>query len=425
MTRRSRRLSLTLPFYLVATCGWLFAGNAAMAADCETKIGAILPTSVDWGRPIAETAQFAVDLFNEAGGVKDCDIDMVLRDSQNDPKVGVDAAKALVDLDNVPVLLGAVSSGVSMPILTSVTVPSGVMQMSCCSSSTAFTDIAAEGKTNGLWYRTFATTRNQAAVAAKLVQDKGYKKIGIFYKNDDWGQDMGRLVQADLEKLGIAVTASVAINDAQPSYRAEVTEVLKTQPEALYMALYPAEGISLVREWVSLGGSQKMVVANALKSDEFRDGVGAQYLGDLVGHDAAPPRTDSASSFANMYQEKFDSEPNGPGLPNIFDAVMISLLAMEAAPELTGVAIAEQVSRVTDPAGTPVIADVQGLKAAKQLLAAGKTVAYQGATGAVVFDTNGDVSAPALSWAFTDDGITEETYFTLDEVDEFIATLSN
>jgi branched-chain amino acid transport system substrate-binding protein len=425
MTIRSRRLSLTLPFYLVATCGWLFAGNAAMAADCETKIGAILPTSVDWGRPIAETAQFAVDLFNEAGGVKGCDIDMVLRDSQNDPKVGVDAAKALVDLDKVPLLLGAVSSGVSMPILTSVTVPSGVMQMSCCSSSTAFTDIAAEGKTNGLWYRTFATTRNQAAVAAKLVQDKGYKEIGIFYKNDDWGQDMGRLVQADLEKLGLTVTASVAINDAQPSYRAEVTEMLKTQPEALYMALYPAEGISLVREWVSLGGSQKMVVANALKSDEFRDGVGVQYLGDLVGHDAAPPRTDSASSFATMYQEKFDSEPNGPGLPNIFDAVMISLLAMEAAPELTGVAIAEQVSRVTDPAGTPVFADVQGLKAAKELLAAGKTVAYQGATGAVVFDTNGDVSAPALSWAFTDEGITEETYFTLDEVDEFIATLSN
>jgi branched-chain amino acid transport system substrate-binding protein len=394
------------------------------AADCTTKIGAVLPTSVDWGRPIAETAQFAVELYNESGGVKGCDIDMVLRDSQTDPKIGVDAAKALVDLDKVPVLIGAVSSGVSMPILTSVTVPSGVMQMSCCSSSTAFTDVAREGKTKGLWFRTFATTRNQAAIAAKLIQERGYKSVGIFYKNDDWGQDIGKLVAADLATLGIEVTTSAAINDAQPSYRAEVTEVLKTKPEAIYLALYPAEGIALVREWIALGGTQKFVAANSLKSDEFRDGVGMQYLQDLVGHDAAPPRTESASTFVDMYKEKFDSEPNGPGLPNSFDAVMIALLAMDAAPELTGTAIAAQVGRVTDPSGTPIFPDVEGLMQARELLADGKTISYQGATGAVVFDANGDVSAPALAWRFTDSGVEEVSYYPLADVDAFISSMN-
>ena len=426
--KRSQSL-LARGFAVMAAALALLAGSMAPvsiahAADCTTKIGAVLPTSVDWGRPIAETAQFAVDIFNESGGVKGCDIEMVLRDTQVDPKIGVDAAKALVDLDKVPLLLGAVSSGVSMPILTSVTVPSGVMQMSCCSSSTAFTDVAAEGKTDGLWFRTFATTRNQAAVAAKLIQERGYKSVGIFYKNDDWGQDIGKLVAADLETLGIEVTTSAAINDAQPSYRAEVTEVLKTKPEAVYMAIYPTEGISVVREWISLGGTQEMVVANALKSDEFRDGVGMQYLKDVVGHDSAPPRTDSADSFIEMYKARFDSEPNGPGLPNSFDGVMISLLAMEAAPELTGASIAEQVARVTDPSGTPVFPNVDGLKEARKLLAAGETVSYQGATGAVVFDKNGDVSAPAVAWAFSEDGTTEVSYFPLADVDAFIATLS-
>ena len=426
---KSHRLFLVKGFFSISMAlVWLIVSlvpiSAAHAADCTTKIGAVLPTSVDWGRPIAETAQFAVDLFNEAGGVKGCDIEMVLRDTQTDPKIGVDAAKALVDLDKVPVLLGAVSSGVSMPILTSVTVPSGVMQMSCCSSSTAFTDLAAEGKTNGLWFRTFATTRNQAAVAAKLIQERGYKSVGIFYKNDDWGQDIGKLVAADLETLGIEVTTSAAINDGQPSYRAEVTEVLKTQPEAVYMAIYPTEGISVVREWISLGGTQKMVLANALKSDEFRDGVGMQYLKDAVGHDSAPPRTDSADTFTEMYKEKFDSEPNGPGLQNSFDAVMISLLAMEIAPELTGESIAAQVGKVTDPSGTPVTPTVEGLTEALKLLSAGETVSYQGATGAVVFDENGDVSAPALAWTFTDSGVEEMDYFPLADVDAFIATLS-
>ncbi|MEM1047924.1 MAG: ABC transporter substrate-binding protein [Pseudomonadota bacterium] len=410
-------------FYGIALAACLPAAPA-LAQDCTVKIGAVLPTSVDWGRPIAETAQFAVDLFNEAGGVKGCQIDMVLRDTQVDPKVGVDAAKALVDLEKVPVLLGAVSSGVSMPILTSVTVPSKVMQMSCCSSSTAFTGVAADGKTDGLWFRTFATTRNQSAVAAKLVQERGYESVAIFYKNDDWGQDIGRLVQADLEALGINVTASVAITDGQASYRAEVTEALKTQPQAVYMALYPAEGTLVAREWISLGGSQKMVVANSLKSDEFRDNVGLQYLGDVVGHDSAQPRTESAAGFVDLYKAKFKSEPNGPGLPNSFDATMIALLAMEAADEAAGPAIAKAIPRVTDPEGEKIFPNAEGLKKAKEVLGAGGSVSYQGGTGPVTFDANGDVSAPAVAWGFSEEGTKEVTYYTLDEVNAFIETLN-
>ena len=397
----------------------------AMAQDCTTTIGAVLPTTVDWGRPIAATAQFAVDLFNEAGGVKGCQVQMNLRDTQVDPKIGVDAAKALVDLDKVPVILGAVSSGVSMPILTSVTVPSKVMQMSCCSSSTAFTAVAEEGKTDGLWFRTFATTRNQSAVAAMLVKERDYKNVAIFYKNDDWGQDIGKLVKADLEQMGLNVPASIAITDGQSSYRSEVTEALKTQPDAIYLALYPTEGTLVVREWISLGGTQEMVVANSLKSDEFRDSVGLQYLGRAIGHDSAQPRTESARGFVDLYKAKFDAEPNGPGLPNSFDAAMIALLAMEAAEDNTGPAIAAAVAKVTDPDGEAIFPNKDGLAKAKELLGAGKTISYQGGTGPVKFDANGDVSAPAVAWAFDEGGTREVEYFTLDEVNAFIASLSN
>ncbi|WP_300035217.1 ABC transporter substrate-binding protein [uncultured Roseobacter sp.] len=401
------------------------AGGAAAAQDCTTKIGAVLPTSVDWGKPIAATAQYVVEQVNEAGGVAGCDIEMVLRDSQVDPKVGVDAAKALVDLDGVQVLLGAVSSGVSMPILTSVTAPAGVMQMSCCSSSTAFTGLAEEGKTKGLWFRTFATTGVQSAVAAMVARDKGYKSVAVLYKNDDWGQDIGKLVAADFSALGIEVTGSVALNDGQASYRAEVTEALKGKPEAVYLALYPKEGTAAVREWLSLGGTQNMIVANSLKSDEFRENVGLQYLGNMVGTDTASPRSASATKFVDQYTEHFGAAPNGPGLSNSYDATMIALLAMEAAgKDATGEAIAAMVSKVTDPDGTPVSADAEGFAAAKEILASGGNVFYQGATGNVRFDPNGDVSAPAVTWGFTEAGIEELQYISLDEVDAFMGTLN-
>lgn len=409
----------------VPALGLMLMAGTAQALDCTTKIGAVLPTSVDWGRPIAETAQFAVDQVNAAGGAAGCEIEMVLRDTQVDPKVGVDAAKALVDLEGVKVLLGAVSSGVSMPILTSVTVPGGVMQMSCCSSSTAFTKLSEDGKTDGLWFRTFATTSVQSAMGAKVAQDKGYGSVAILYKNDDWGQDMARLIAADFAAVGVDVTASVAINDGQPSYRAEVTEVLGSQPDALYLALYPAEGTAAVREWISLGGTQSMILANSLKSDEFRENVGMQYLADTVGTDTASPRSESADAFTAAYVDRFDSEPNGPGLGNSYDATMIALLAMEAAgQDASGAEIGAAIGKVTDPDGTPVTADTAGFSQAKEILAGGGTVMYQGATGNVRFDGNGDVSAPAVIWSFTESGTEEVEYLSLDDVESFIASLN-
>lgn len=416
MTRRLLSLAGATALALAAQ------GSAALAQDCSVNVGVVYPTSIDWGRPIAETALWVGQMITEAGGVDGCAVNMILRDDQNDSRVGVDAARALVDLDRVQLLLGTVSSGITIPMLTSVTAPAGVMQMSCCSSSTRLTDIAASGEARGLWFRTFATTRVQAAVAAMLAQEAGYSRITILYKNDDWGQDIARLAAQAFTDAGIEVAAQVAITDAQPSYRAEVTEALRSQPEALYLALYPTEGIAVVREWLGLGGTTRMIAANSLKSEDFRNAVGLQYLGDLVGTDTSSPRTDSAASFVEAFTAQFGRGPAGPGLPNSFDATAIALLAYHAAGRAaTGAEIAAQVPRITDPAGEAIPATVDGFRRAMEVLTAGGSVSYQGGTGAVVFDANGDVSAPAVAWSFSDAGIEEDRYITIEEVNAFIA----
>lgn len=418
---KTKRITRAAGTALGLALGTTILAGPAAAQDCSVNVGAVLPISVDWGQPIAEVAKFAVDIVNEAGGVGGCKVDMTLRDSQVNPSVGVDAARALVDLDGVQLLLGAVSSGVTMPILTSVTVPSDIAQISCCSASTAITDLAAKGETKGLWYRTYATADVQAAVTAQIAADQGLGSVAVFYKNDDWGQDFQARVGSYLERMGIKVTNSIALNDAQPSYRAEVTKGLEGNPEGAVLVLYPTEGAVAVREWLSLGGAQNFALANSLRSAEFAEAVGLQYLDNALGMDNAAPRVASADAFVTTYTEKFGAEPSGPGIPNSFDATMIGLLAYEAAgPEAKGPEIAAAVRRVTDPAGTPVTADVAGVKKAAEVLAGGGTVSYQGATGNVTFDANGDVSAPAVIWRFAEGGTEEVRYLTLEDVDKIV-----
>ncbi|MDE2914907.1 MAG: ABC transporter substrate-binding protein [Paracoccaceae bacterium] len=401
-------------------------GTAAYAVDCPIKLGAILPVSGPMGQVgerIAETGLFAVEQFNEAGGVQGCPVEYVLRDTQGQSAVGVDAAKSLVDLDGVQALIGAVSSGVSLPVLTSVAVPSKVVQVSCCSSSESFTALAEEGKTEGYWFRTYATNRSQSAMGAKLVTDSGFERTAVIYVNTDFGVGLARRFEQDIAKLGGSITAMVAYNESQQSYRAEVTKALEGSPDSLYLVAFPVDGATITREWLALGGTDNLIVNNSLRSDDYFQAVGSQYLQNMQGYDSAQPRLPSVDSFNEMFEVRFDSPPNGPGLHSVYDAVTVVLLAMEASGDITGDSIRDNIRLVTSPDGIEVFPGPDGIARAKALLSEGKTIRYVGATGALAFDENGDVQAPKMTWKLDGDENVETGYLSTAEVAELIKML--
>jgi branched-chain amino acid transport system substrate-binding protein len=401
-------------------------GSTAHAADCPIKLGAILPVSGPMGQVgerIAETGLFAVEQFNEAGGVLGCPVEYVLRDTQGQSAVGVDAAKSLVDLDGVQALIGAVSSGVSLPVLTSVAVPSKVVQMSCCSSSESFTALAEEGKTDGYWFRTYATNRSQSAIGAKLTVDSGFKSTAVIYVNTDFGVGLANRFEQDIAKLGGSITSMVAYNESQQSYRAEVTKALEGNPDSLYLVAFPVDGATITREWLALGGTDNLIVNNSLRSDDYFQAVGSKFLQNLQGYDSAQPRLPSVDSFNEMFEARFDSPPNGPGLHSVYDAVTVVLLAMEASGDITGENIRDNIRLVTSPDGVEVHPGPEGIARAKELLAEGKTIRYVGATGALAFDANGDVQAPKMTWRLDGDKNVETGYLSTAEVAELIMML--
>lgn len=411
---------------IAAAAAVLAVGGRAGAEECAVKLGVVLPVSGPMGlvgERIAETGRFAVDVYNEAGGVKGCKVEYLLRDTQGQPTVGVDAAKSLVDLEGVPVLVGAISSGVSLPILTSVAVPSKVTQISCCSSSESFTALAEEGKTGGYWFRTYATNRSQAAMGALLTTSKGYRKTAVIYVNTDFGVGLAKRFEQDVAKLGGAITKMVAYNESQQSYRAEVTAALEGDPDSLFLVAFPVDGATITREWLSLGGTGNLVVNNSLRSADYLAAVGPRRLTRLVGYDSAQPRTDSVATFNTMFEARFDGPPDGPGLHSMFDAVTVVLLAMEAADEIDGTTVRDHIRQVTAADGEPVHPGPEGIRKAKELLGAGKSIRYVGATGPLRFDENGDVQAPKLTWRFEGDRNVEMDYYSIEDVAELIMKL--
>lgn len=403
----------------------MFGAQSAAAQECEINVGSVLSITGSMaaiGSSIGNAAALAVEHFNEAGGVAGCKVNFVLRDDQGTPNVGVDAAKTLVEIEKAPLLLGAIQSGISLPILTSVSVPSKVTQISCCSSAPSFTALAEEGGTDGYFFRTLPTDKPQAVVLASIAAQKGYKRISIIHVNSDYGNSLAKNFKEAAEGMGVEVINTVAYNQEQASYRAEVNAALQGDPDSLFLVAFPADGATAAREWISFGGSQDMLLSNALRADEFVESVGAKFLTKALGIDNAQTEGDSVQAFNAAWKEKYGEDPNGPGLHVMYDAAAVGLLAMEQAGKPDGTAIRDEVRKVTGGDGEVVFPGVDGFKQAKALIAEGKAVKYVGATGGITFDANGDVTGPYLIWGVSADGeLTVEDKWDMARVSELMA----
>ena len=402
-----------------AALGLVMAGPAVA---CPGKIGATLSLTGSYstfGPPISNAAQLAVEQIAEAGWkVGNCTkLEYLVRDDQTQPSVGVDAARRLIDLDGVGAMVGPISSGVTGPILSSVTVERGVLVIPAASSSPTFTELAKQGKTQGLLFRTQPSDALQAVAAAKLAIDAGYKKMAIVNLNNDWGNNLSKQFVATYKALGGTVTGHVTYNAEQASYRAEVNKALQGDPESLYLAATPIDGSKIMRDWLAVGGPQKYVFPLGLNDRKFVDQIGEQYLKNAWFLTPGSPEPNSAKLYRDAYEKRWNASGVGPGRDSGYDAAAIIALAMVAAQDYKdGKKIAAAIPKLTDPNGETIYASVADFSKAIKLLSEGKTIRYVGATGAMTFDQYGDVSTPFVGWVIEKNDFVAKKNITAQEV---------
>lgn len=403
----------------------LAALGAAPAQACPAKIGAVLSLTGSYstfGPPISQAAELAIEQLR-AGGWKvgDCDkLEYIVRDDQTQPSIGVDSARRLVDLDRVVAMVGPITSGVTGPILSSVTVEKNVLMIASASTSPTFTEMGRQGKTKGLFFRTLPSDALQAVAAAMLAWDAGYRKIAVVNLNNDWGNNLSKQFVATFKAMGGTVTQAITYNAEQPSYRAEVNKALADKPDSLYLIASPIDGSKILRDWIALGGATKYVFPLGMNDAKLVEAIGGANLKDAWFVTPGSPQPNSRAAFYEAYEKRYNLQPGkgpGPGRDSGYDAAALIGLAMVSAKTYTdGKKIAEHVYKVTDPAGEPIRATPEDYKKAMALLAAGKTIRYVGATGAMTFDPYGDVTTPFVGWQVEDNKFVQKKNLTADEV---------
>ena len=242
---------------LAATALALAFAAPGLAADCKITVGVVMELTGpagEYGQAGAKSVEMAFRDINDAGGARGCTLVTDTRDSQSTGSVAVDAATQLVQVGKVPAIIGGIISSVSIPILTSVTAPAKVVQVSPASSSPTLTALGREGKTNGIFFRTITSDALQGTAAAKYALDQGFKKIAIIHVNNDFGVNMMGEFKKAYEALGGKIVSTTPYNENQSSYQSEATAAMAGEPDGLYLISTPVDGATVARAWISGGG---------------------------------------------------------------------------------------------------------------------------------------------------------------------------
>jgi len=414
---------------LQLTAALLLAGTAgvANAADCKITVGLVMELTGpagEYGQAGAKSVEMAFKDINDAGGVAGCDLATDTRDSQSAGNVAVDAATQLVQVKKVPVIIGGIISSVSIPILTSVTAPAKIVQVSPASSSPTLTQLGRDGKTNGIFFRTITSDALQGVAAAKYAIDKGFKKLAIIHVNNDFGVNMEKEFERAYKKLGGTIVSDTPYNEKQSSYASEVTAAMAGSTDGLYLISTPVDGATIARTWISQGGVQKFLLNDGMNSPDFIDSVGADYLKDAYGTSSGTSPTKSTDYFnANYKAFSGGIEPSNPAADRSYDAGAIVGLAIAIAGSPDPAKIKDAMYKAVDPKGEPIFAGKDEFAKALKLIKEGKPIRYEGVIGPVSFDQYGDITGPFRLWKIADGKVATDGQMSMEDVAKLQAQL--
>ncbi len=381
------------------------AENAAAAAEGSVKIGALQSLTGDlasYGGPMSDAIKLAAKQINENGGLLGKQVEFLVEDDQTNNVAAVDAANKLVKVDRVPVIVGDTGSGQSMSIID-ITTGNGVLQISSSNTGTEFTSY----NDSDLYFRTAPSDTLQGSAMANLAKERGYKTVSTIVINNPYGVGFEEVFVKAFEANGGKVLEKIRYDPSQTIFDSEVQKIAASKPEFVMMVSYPETGSLILRTAYEKGALTSMpwLLSEGLKVDNIAELAGKSAKGEYIiaGLQGLAPDQNAGGkayeAFRDLFKAEYGKEP-GVYCSNSYDAVALVALAIEQAKSATGRSIADNLRSVANPPGV----EVSDLKEALNLVREGKDINYQGTSGDITFDENGDVSGSYTVWTIAQNG---------------------
>jgi len=282
------------------------------------------------------------------------------------------AAEKLIS-EGVVAIMGADCSGVTGAIASNVAVPKGITMISPSATSPGLTTLDDKG----YFFRTAPSDARGGQILADITKDRKIKSVAITYTNNDYGKGLADVYSAAVKAHGIKVTAVAAHEDGKADYAAEVGTLASAGGDAVAVIGYLDQG--------GKGIIQASLDSGAFDTFILSDGMIGQSLVDTFGKGlnksfgSLPGSTGKGADVFTKVASAGGIDSSGPYTSESYDAAALIVLAMQAGGSSDKASIAKNVMAVANGPGKKIYPGQ--LKKGLDLLAKGKAIDYEGATG--------------------------------------------
>ena len=219
----------------------------AVAADNAIKIGlsgALTGGDAILGQTQREGVMLAVDEINAGGGINGHKVEVVIEDEANDPSRMAEIAQKFVTRDAVAAIIGGTNDGTAQ-VLAQAAEQAEIPLIVPFANG----DQITKGHQWSFQVDVASTTFVQKIVSTATQK---YKKIGITYDNNAFGQADRDFALADLKELNIKPVAVLPIPDVGRDYTPQLKQLQDAGADVLIAPISGTNCAQLRKDGVRL-----------------------------------------------------------------------------------------------------------------------------------------------------------------------------
>jgi len=356
------------------------APGGLRAAGESLKLGVLTPLtgagSTDGPRMLAAMQAVAKEA-NEAGGVLGRTIDFVIEDDQTNPDAAVRAARKLIDIDQVPVIMGTWASAVTTAVAP-LCWESKVF-LTTCSGADPITKLPHQG----YLVRTQPNNYLQATHHADFIAELGMKRVFALSIQSPFTVPTHERLQVVLAEKGSQLVGTLTYDKDKTSYRSEVDQALKAKPDIIYLNGYAPDETIVLKDLYKAGYEGAKFSQSYSITQPVLDALPHEVTEGIY---TVQPSADVDSKAFELASKRLGGTPD-TYYCQATDWISLVCLSLAKAGAANGTAIRDNIRKISQGSGTKVYSAVEGLA----LLAKGQEINYEGASGPCDFTDIGDI----------------------------------
>ncbi|MCL7414883.1 MAG: ABC transporter substrate-binding protein [ANME-2 cluster archaeon] len=358
-------LIITLILAAIIAAGCAGPSDEAMVPE-SIKIGLVAPLSggaSDVGNDMKQAAILAVEEINADGGVYvgeygvKIPLELVEGDTQTSPTEGVTAVERLITNENVVVLVGGFSSGVT---LANQVPAAGKVPYVITGASSAQVTRRTEVDTSYFFHYCSTTDDYSQPILQffvdelkPLVAADRDLKLALIYRDDAYGKGVIESSVAYIEdnNLPIELVAQEKYPGAETDFHAYLTKIADAKPDAVYTVGFVKDTASIYIQGQRDVGLNTVYMAVECNEDPaFYELLGEWGDGQLLESKFAPyapDYTDMIGPYREAYVAKWGVMPGMMGA-DTYDGIYLVKSAIERAGSLDRTEVKDAIKQTNE-----------------------------------------------------------------------------